>query len=144
MYEATRRVLGVLLRFMDGFQAPRSIIIAATNRKHDLDNALLSRFDAGILFALPDAACRKAIFAKYAKQLEDDELQQLAAMTDGFSGRDIRDVCEQTERQWAAKLIRKGGEGNERHLPGLREYTTAVGARASSIVVRHHTEMSDV
>lgn len=86
MYEATRRVLGVLLRFMDGFNAPRSIIIAATNRKRDLDLALLSRFDASITFSLPDAACRKAIFGKYAKQLSDEELQQLATMTDGFSG----------------------------------------------------------
>ena len=136
MYEATRRVLGVLLRVMDGFKAPRSIIIAATNRKNDLDHALLSRFDASIQFGLPDAACRKAIFAKYAKQLQDDELQQLASMTDGFSGRDIRDACEQTERQWAAKLIRGGEEGKQ--LPGLREYTTAVCAWRESLLAETH------
>jgi ATP-dependent 26S proteasome regulatory subunit len=33
MNEATRRLLGVLLRFIDGFKATDSIVIGATNRK---------------------------------------------------------------------------------------------------------------
>lgn len=133
MHESTRRLLGVLLRFMDGFHAPRSIVIGATNRKGDLDPALLSRFDASVHFELPQIMCRAAIFARYARQLSDEEHKQLAAMTDGFSGRDIRDVCEQTERQWAARLIRKGGSG----LPGLQEYKQSVDARAASVVGGH-------
>lgn len=44
MHEATRRLLGVLLRHLDGFDTnKRSVVIAATNRKEDLDPALLSR-----------------------------------------------------------------------------------------------------
>ncbi len=44
MHEATRRLLGVLLRHLDGFETnKRSVVIAATNRKEDLDPALLSR-----------------------------------------------------------------------------------------------------
>lgn len=44
MHEATRRLLGVLLRHLDGFETDkRSVVIAATNRKEDLDPALLSR-----------------------------------------------------------------------------------------------------
>ena len=46
MHEATRRLLGVLLRHLDGFETnKRSVVIAATNRKEDLDPALLSRYD---------------------------------------------------------------------------------------------------
>lgn len=60
MHEATRRVLGVLLRQMDGFQRTRSVVIGATNRRQDLDPALLSRFDASIAFQLPGAADRPA------------------------------------------------------------------------------------
>lgn len=38
MHEATRRTLSVLLRQLDGFDpARRSVVIAATNRKQDLD-----------------------------------------------------------------------------------------------------------
>ena len=45
MHEATRRLLGVLLRHLDGFETnKRSVVIAATNRKEDLDPALLSRW----------------------------------------------------------------------------------------------------
>jgi ATPase family associated with various cellular activities (AAA) len=60
MHEVTRRLLGVLLRELDGFSGGRSVVIAATNRKQDLDPALLSRFDTCVDFPLPDAACRCA------------------------------------------------------------------------------------
>jgi hypothetical protein len=43
MHEVTRRLLSVLLREIDGFAARRSVVIGATNRKGDLDPALLSR-----------------------------------------------------------------------------------------------------
>lgn len=69
MNEATRRLLGVLLRFIDGFKATDSIVIAATNRKQDLDAALLSRCQAIVTFGLPDAACRAGILKHYAAQL---------------------------------------------------------------------------
>ncbi|XP_049935235.1 outer mitochondrial transmembrane helix translocase isoform X2 [Nymphaea colorata] len=42
MHEATRRILSVLLRQIDGFgQGKRVVVIAATNRKQDLDPALM-------------------------------------------------------------------------------------------------------
>ena len=60
MHEATRRLLGVLLRQLDGYgPQSRSIVIGATNRRQDLDPALLSRFDAAISFGYPDENCRR-------------------------------------------------------------------------------------
>ena len=42
MHEATRRLLGVLLRQLDGFkEQSKTVVIGATNRKQDLDPALL-------------------------------------------------------------------------------------------------------
>ncbi len=59
MHEATRKLLGVLLRELDGFdRTKRSVVIGATNRKADLDPALLSRFDTVVDFPLPDNRCR--------------------------------------------------------------------------------------
>lgn len=61
MHEATRRLLGVLLRQLDGFQTGeggKTVVLGATNRKQDLDPALLSRFDASITFQLPSCECR--------------------------------------------------------------------------------------
>ncbi len=59
MHEATRRLLGVLLRQLDGFgPQSRSIVVGATNRRQDLDPALLSRFDAAVTFGLPSSENR--------------------------------------------------------------------------------------
>ena len=105
VHQATRRVLGVLLRQLDGFDSSKcSIVIAATNRKQDLDPALLSRFDTAVLFNLPDPAAREKILQRYAKHLPQADLATLAGCTSGMSGRDLRDICEQTERRWASQV----------------------------------------
>jgi hypothetical protein len=128
MHEATRRLLGVLLRHMDGFDtSKRSVIVGATNRAQDLDNALLSRFSAVVEFGLPDETCRRDILKTYAKNLKDVELIAVAAATPGMAGRDLRDICEQAERKWAAKIIR--GQASEGSYPPVKEYLVAANAR---------------
>lgn len=108
MFEATRRVLSVLLRKLDGLDATTTTItIGATNRISDLDHALVSRFDQTIHFPLPNAQERAAIFRNYAKHLSQEELEELGSITDGFSGRTIKDICEFAERRWARMLIVK-------------------------------------
>ncbi|GJR33407.1 katanin p60 ATPase-containing subunit A1 isoform X1 [Tanacetum coccineum] len=124
-HEATRRILSVILRQIDGFEQDKKVVvIAATNRKQDLDPALLSRFDSMITFGLPDQQTRQEIVAQYAKHLAKTELAELAVVTEEMSGRDIRDVCQQAERRWASKIIRgqahKDVEGAS--LPPLQEY----------------------
>ncbi|KAH9301475.1 hypothetical protein KI387_013058, partial [Taxus chinensis] len=107
MHEATRRMLSVLLRQIDGFeQEKRVVVIAATNRRQDLDPALISRFDSSITFGLPDQKTREEIAAQYARHLNSQELATLSVVTEGMTGRDLRDVCQQAERHWASKLIR--------------------------------------
>lgn len=125
MHEATRRVLSVLLRQIDGFEQDKKVVvIAATNRKQDLDPALISRFDSMITFGLPDQPTRREIAAQYAKHLTESELDELAAVTEEMSGRDIRDVCQQAERSWASKIIRgqASKDGERGLLPPLKEY----------------------
>jgi len=123
IHEATRRVLSVLLREIDGFEVgKKTMVIGATNRKDDLDKALLSRFDTQIEFALPDKNERKGIFETYAQHLSQEELGLLADNSEGLSGRDIRKLCESTERSWALVLINKEVESTE--LPGLDRYLT--------------------
>ncbi|KAL8130237.1 hypothetical protein V2J09_019392 [Rumex salicifolius] len=106
MHEATRRILSVLLRQIDGFEQDKKVVvIAATNRKQDLDPALISRFDSIITFGLPDLYNRVKIASQYAKHLTDSELTEFASSTEGMSGRDIRDICQQAERRWASKCV---------------------------------------
>jgi SpoVK/Ycf46/Vps4 family AAA+-type ATPase len=108
MFEATRRVLSVLLRKIDGIDSSSSVItIGATNRVNDLDAALISRFDQIIRFPLPNAAERGSIFANYARHLTADECAVMAERTEDLSGRNIKDLCEYAERRWARRLILK-------------------------------------
>jgi ATP-dependent 26S proteasome regulatory subunit len=55
MHEASRRILSTLLRKIDSFESTTNVmLICATNRKQDLDPAMLSRIDLSIKFELPD------------------------------------------------------------------------------------------
>ncbi|RRT56526.1 hypothetical protein B296_00047800, partial [Ensete ventricosum] len=145
MHEATRRILSVLLRQIDGFEKESQVIvIAATNRKQDLDPALISRFDSMISFSLPDQQTREGIAAQYAKHLLKTEIILLAAATDGMSGRDIRDVCQQTERHWASKLIRgqapkddaaAAAQGTTTKLPPIEEYIHSAEQRREALLL---------
>ncbi|CAL9774356.1 unnamed protein product [Musa acuminata subsp. burmannicoides] len=139
MHEATRRILSVILRQIDGFEQEKQVVvIAATNRKQDLDPALISRFDSLISFSLPDQKTREEIGAQYAKHLLKAELVLLASATEGMSGRDIRDVCQQAERHWASKRIRgqapKDAEGSGK-LPPIEEYIRSAEQRREAVYI---------
>ncbi|HNX23333.1 MAG TPA: ATP-binding protein [Spirochaetota bacterium] len=106
MFEATRRILSVLLRKLDGIDsAEKTLTIGATNRMNDLDSALLSRFDQIIKFPYPNTEERAAIFGNYARQLSDDDCLHLGTKTETLTGRNIKDICELAERRWARRLI---------------------------------------
>ena len=111
LYEATRRLLSVLLRKIDGFESKAGILtLGATNRTEDLDQALLSRFDTVIHFPLPNASERAMIFRHYASHLGRKELEDVARASKGIAGRDIEDICKYAERRWAHQLIREKKE----------------------------------
>lgn len=108
MFEATRRILSVLLRKLDGMDsAEKTVTIGATNRMTDLDPALISRFDQIIKFPYPNVEERTAIFSNFAKHLTEDECGHLGLKSANLTGRNIKDICEQAERRWARKIIIK-------------------------------------
>ncbi|CAG9464791.1 unnamed protein product [Pedinophyceae sp. YPF-701] len=127
-HEVSRRLLGVLLRRMDGFdQGSKVVVVAATNRQSDLDPALLSRFALTVPFGLPDAETRVAIVGEYAAQLSAGDRKVVAEECEGFAGRDIKSVCEDAERRWAAAIVR--GKQKAGSLPGRQEYVDAARRR---------------
>ncbi|MCZ2814924.1 ATP-binding protein [Modestobacter sp. VKM Ac-2984] len=72
-HEASRRVVAQLLTLMDGFNAANNVVvIAATNRPQDLDEALRrpGRFDWEMRFPLPDKSAREAILRVSSSRLE--------------------------------------------------------------------------
>eukprot|EP01003_Olkasia_polycarbonata_P004399 NODE_34_length_2249_cov_103.780455_g17_i0.p1 GENE.NODE_34_length_2249_cov_103.780455_g17_i0~~NODE_34_length_2249_cov_103.780455_g17_i0.p1 ORF type:complete len:580 (-),score=148.91 NODE_34_length_2249_cov_103.780455_g17_i0:476-2215(-) len=116
MHEATRRILSVLLRQLDGLDMEEEeeaekvttkyvVTVGATNRPDDLDAALLSRFDQSIHFPLPSEYERGAIFGTYAAVLSKEQCAELAKVCPGFAGRDIVECCRQAERLWLYQLL---------------------------------------
>eukprot|EP00802_Teleaulax_amphioxeia_P012417 Tamp_12459.p1 GENE.Tamp_12459~~Tamp_12459.p1 ORF type:complete len:586 (-),score=90.54 Tamp_12459:52-1599(-) len=131
MHEASRRLLSVLLRSIDGVQSKEGVlVIGATNRVGDIDAALRSRFDLAITFGLPELETREQIVKGYTHHLMPAQRRQLAQNLEGFSGRNIKEVCEDTERKWAARIVR--GQEREKSLPPLSAYLAAAVARAES------------
>ncbi len=128
MHEATRRILSVLLQRLEGFDTnQRTTLICATNRRTDLDAALLNRFDLILRFDLPDESTRRDVFARYAQHLTSAELQKLAAATKGASCRDVKEICEDAERRFASLVIR--GKVASTELPPVSTYVSAAEIR---------------
>lgn len=93
--------LNQLLVEMDGFSSEKGvIIIAATNRPDVLDTALLrpGRFDRQISIDKPDLKGREQIFKVHSKTIKLGpavDVHKLAALTPGFVGADIANICNE-------------------------------------------------
>jgi len=93
-----QRTLMQLLSEMDGFKKRKNIvIIGATNRIDIMDPALLrpGRFDRVVEVPLPDINGREEIFAIHSNPmpLKEVNLRELAELTDGSSGAEIKAIC---------------------------------------------------
>ncbi len=91
-----------LLAAMDGFESTEGIIVVgATNRPEDLDEALVrpGRFDRKVLVPYPDMKGRRAILQTHAldKPIEDEQraLDVIAQTTPGMSGADLANVINE-------------------------------------------------
>lgn len=93
--------LNQMLTEMDGFGSNNGVIIlAATNRADMLDKALLrpGRFDRQIYVDLPELTDRVEIFNVHLRRIKVNsklDVEQLARQTQGFSGADIANVCNE-------------------------------------------------
>ena len=93
--------LNQMLTEMDGFQSNNGVIcLAATNRADMLDKALLrpGRFDRQIYVDLPELTDRVEIFNVHLRNIKVNsklDVEQLARQTQGFSGADIANVCNE-------------------------------------------------
>jgi SpoVK/Ycf46/Vps4 family AAA+-type ATPase len=86
-------------------------VIGATNKPWTLDPPFLRRFSKRIFVPLPDNEARMAQFRMYTAPLtlaEDVGLELLAKLSDGYSGSDIRDICQSVQLRVVRELFRSG------------------------------------
>ncbi|MER3535919.1 MAG: cell division protein FtsH [Thermus sp.] len=115
-HDEREQTLNQILSEMDGFEKSTSVIVlAATNRPDILDPALLrpGRFDRQVVVGLPSLEERKAILLVHMRNKpigEDVEALELAHLTPGFSGADLKNLVNEAALLAArenAKKIRK-------------------------------------
>jgi cell division protease FtsH len=97
-----QQTINALLAAMDGFESSQGIVVvAATNRPEDLDEALTrpGRFDRKVFVPYPDMKGRRAILKAHAngKPIKDEEkaLDMIAQTTPGMSGADLANLLNE-------------------------------------------------
>jgi cell division protease FtsH len=142
------QTLNQLLAEMDGFDRSVAIVIlAATNRPEILDPALLraGRFDRQVLVDRPDKKGRVDILRIHLKNLklaEDVRLEEIAALTPGFTGADLANLANEA----AVLATRRGAESIaesdftgavERIVAGLEKKSRILIPRERRVVAYH-------
>ncbi|XP_046848644.1 spastin-like isoform X2 [Xenia sp. Carnegie-2017] len=94
--ESTRRLKTEFLLAFDGITSgenERILVMGATNRPQELDDAALRRFVKRVYLPLPDCKTRKILLVKLLEKqnnpLSNKELDKLASLTENYSGSDL-------------------------------------------------------
>lgn len=125
-HDAMRRIKNEFLLNFDGMRSTegeRVLIMAATNRPHELDDAALRRFEKRIYVPLPTLDARKMVLSnlltKHHNSITAEQLDRLGRACEGYSGSDltalakdaalgpIRDLDYDTLRSMPANKVRK-------------------------------------
>ncbi|CAG9859431.1 unnamed protein product [Phyllotreta striolata] len=96
-HEASRRLKTEFLVEFDGLpsnpESEKVLVMAATNRPQELDEAALRRFPKRVYVSLPNLETRakllKKLLEKQGCTLTQQELKRLSTLTDGYSGSDL-------------------------------------------------------
>jgi len=116
-----QRVVPQILAEMEGFSKDKDagkramLFIGATNEPWSLDSAVLrpGRFDEKIYIPLPDFEARRQILCLHLRGkplAEDISLDDLAEMMGGYSGADIRRICEKAGDLPFVESVKTGEE----------------------------------
>lgn len=149
-HDEKEQTLNQLLSELDGFDPQQGIVLlAATNRPEILDSALLrsGRFDRQILVDRPDKIGRIAILKVHVKKVQMDsdvDLEQIAALTAGFSGADLANLVNEaaiiaTRRDADAVILDDFTAAIERIVAGLEKKNRLLNPYERMVVAYHET-----
>lgn len=147
-HDEREQTLNQLLTEMDGFDATVGLIIlAATNRPEILDPALLraGRFDRQVLVDRPDKLGRVDILKVHVRKIKLDpsvDLDQVAALTTGFSGADLANLVNEaalaaTRRKAETVTLADFTTAVERIVAGLEKKSRILNPHERATVAYH-------
>lgn len=146
--EEREQTLNQMLSELDGFDPGEGVVLlAATNRPEILDPALLraGRFDRQVLVDRPDRAGRVQILQVHIKKVllaDDMNLDEIAALTTGFSGADLANLVNEaallaTRRRGKAVTMDDFTHAIERIVAGLEKRNRLINPHEREIVAYH-------
>ena len=147
-HDEREQTLNQLLTEMDGFDSSVGLIIlAATNRPEILDQALLraGRFYRQVLVDRPDKKGRLDILKVHVKKVtlaQDVDLEQVAALTTGFSGADLANLVNEAalaarRRRASAVELQDFTATIERIVAGLEKKSRVLNPKERETVAHH-------
>lgn len=147
-HDEKEQTLNQLLVELDGFDSKSGIVLlGATNRPEILDPALLraGRFDRQVLVDRPDKLGREQILKVHIKKIkiEDDlKIEQIAALTPGFTGADLANLVNEaallaTRKKRNAVSLDDFTDGIERIVAGLEKRNRLLNPHERKVVAHH-------
>ncbi|GLK53471.1 MAG: cell division protein FtsH [Ponticaulis sp.] len=147
-HDEKEQTLNQLLSELDGFDPSHGLVLlAATNRPEVLDPALLraGRFDRQVLVDRPDKTGRVAILHVHARRIHveaDTDLEEIAALTPGFSGADLANLVNEaallaTRRNASAVSLIDFVAAIERIIAGLEKKNRLLNPAERRTVAYH-------
>ncbi|CAD6193613.1 unnamed protein product [Caenorhabditis auriculariae] len=106
--EVSRRMKTEFLVQFDGATSSsedRILVIGATNRPYELDDAVLRRFPKRILLSLPDDSARFELIRSTLQKhdllagISDRDVRYIASSTRGYSNSDLVEVCREASME---------------------------------------------
>jgi len=99
-HEGVRRIKTEFLLQFEGMTTgsqERVVVVAATNRPQELDDAALRRFTKRVYVRMPDSETRTALvsqlLAKHGSPLTNKEISRVVAMTEGYTCSDLTNLA---------------------------------------------------
>jgi cell division protease FtsH len=147
-HDEKEQTLNQLLAELDGFDPSTGVVLlGATNRPEILDPALLraGRFDRQVLVDRPDKVGRVQILGVHSKKVKLEKnfsLEQVAALTPGFTGADLANLVNEA----ALLATRRGAEtvtlddftqAVERIVAGLEKKNRVLNPEERRVIAHH-------
>uniref|UniRef100_A0A8C7FZC5 Spastin n=1 Tax=Oncorhynchus kisutch TaxID=8019 RepID=A0A8C7FZC5_ONCKI len=159
-HDASRRLKTEFLIEFDGVQSggdERVLVMGATNRPQELDEAVLRRFAKRVYVALPTEETRlklvKNLLEKHGNPLAQKELSQLARMTEGYSGSDLTSLAKDASlgpiRELRPEQVRNMAANEVRNIrfsdfvESLKKIKRSVGPQTLDLYVRWNKDYGD-
>ncbi|PQQ05834.1 peroxisomal biogenesis factor 6 [Prunus yedoensis var. nudiflora] len=150
-HEAMRKIKNEFMTHWDGLlsnQGDRILVLAATNRPFDLDEAIIRRFERRILVGLPTVENREMILRTLLSKEKVEarlDFKELATMTEGFSGSDLKNLCTTAAYRPVRELIqaerkkdlekkqRAAGGQNPQGAPSINQAQSSEGQNPEAV-----------